>query len=418
MKSKIQTLKGFRDFLPQEKKARDFVMAKIVKVFEQFGFEPLETPTLEYASLLLGKYGDEADKLVYTFTDRGDRQVALKYDQTVPTARVLAQYQDQLPKLFRRYQIQNVYRADKPQKGRYREFTQCDIDIFGTTDPLSDSEILACTYKALKNIGFPTVKLTINFRPSLVNDFKSFATEKVSIPSILQSLDKLDKLSPDQVIEELANKGMDQDQASQCVNTIKIQVPEPEELALIRKYTTNLGVNNDDIVYNRNLVRGLDYYTGMIFEVIIPEFESGSCGGGGRYDQLIKQLDGPDIPAVGVAFGFDRIIQAANQLNLIPQDSSTTEVLVTVFDQSTLEASLKLATKLRQQGTNTQVYPQTDRLPEQLSYASQQNIPFVAIIGPDELSNQTVTIKNMASRDQQTLPQAQAVTFLTQSLSS
>src|SRR3989337_4262963 len=158
----LQTLKGFRDLLPAEKRARDFVTKKLVETFENFGFSPLETPTLEYASLLLGKYGKEADKLVYTFKDRGKREVGLRYDQTVPTARVLAQYQGKLPQYFRRYQIQNVFRAEKPQKGRYREFTQCDIDIFGSTSPIADAEIIACTYFAFQNVGYPQLKIYIN----------------------------------------------------------------------------------------------------------------------------------------------------------------------------------------------------------------------------------------------------------------
>lgn len=163
----LQTLKGFRDFLPEEKRNRNFVMEKIKETFEKFGFEPLETPTLEYSSLLLGKYGDEADKLVYTFEDRGGREIGLRYDQTVPTARVLAQYQNELPRYFRRYQMQNVFRADKPQKGRYREFTQCDIDIFGSTASTTDAEIVACTYEAFKNVGFDNLEIRFNDRQLL-----------------------------------------------------------------------------------------------------------------------------------------------------------------------------------------------------------------------------------------------------------
>lgn len=172
-----QNLKGFRDFLPEEKRCRDFVMEKIKQTFELFGFEPLETPTLEYSSVILGKYGQEADKMVYSFTDKGSRELSLRYDQTVPTARVLAQYQNKIPKYFRRYQIQNVFRSDKPQKGRFREFTQCDIDIFGSTSPLADAEIIACTYFSFKNIGFPNVILRLNDRQILFNVLKPYATE-------------------------------------------------------------------------------------------------------------------------------------------------------------------------------------------------------------------------------------------------
>src|SRR3990167_9010525 len=164
---KPQTLKGFRDFLPEEKRQRDFIAQKIKEVFELYGFEPLESPTLEFALILLGKYGKEADKLLYRFMDRGGREIALRYDQTVPTARILAQYQQQLPKYFRRYQIQNVFRADKPQKGRYREFTQCDVDIFNSTSAIADSEIIAASYFAFKNVGYPRINIIINDRQTL-----------------------------------------------------------------------------------------------------------------------------------------------------------------------------------------------------------------------------------------------------------
>src|SRR3990167_4500459 len=178
-KTVLQTLKGFRDFLPVEKRKRDYVTKKIIEIFERFGFEPLETPTLEYASLLLGKYGAEADKLVYSFKDRGDREVALRYDQTVPTARILAQYQQILPIYFRRYEIQNVFRADKPQQGRYREFTQCDIDIFNSTSPIADAEILATTYFAYKNVGYPKIKILINDRQTLFRYLEPFTNSNL-----------------------------------------------------------------------------------------------------------------------------------------------------------------------------------------------------------------------------------------------
>ena len=195
MNQTLQTLKGFRDFLPAEKRARDYVSAKIVKTFQRFGFEPLETPTLEYAELLLGKYGKEADQLVYSFKDRGDRNVALRYDQSVPTARVLAQYQNELGKGFRRYQIQNVFRADKPQKGRYREFCQCDADIFGVTSPLADAEILAVYAAIYQDLGFSNLTIKINDRKILFDTLTSYATDLVSVFSIIQSIDKLDRKS-------------------------------------------------------------------------------------------------------------------------------------------------------------------------------------------------------------------------------
>ncbi len=399
--TKLQTLKGFRDFLPQEKRKRDFVLEKIKQTFELFGFEPLETPTLEYADLLLGKYGKEADKLVYTFTDRGGRKVALRYDQTVPTARVLAQYKDKLPKYFRRYQIQNVFRADKPQKGRYREFLQCDIDIFNTTSPLSDAEIIACTYFVFKNLKFPTIQLKINDRQTLFDKLKQFSTSKVETLSIIQSIDKLDKKSQVEVINELVKKGLKKNQALKALQDIQSATPT-KNLQKIIQASQDLGVPPDSLVFTPTLARGLDYYTGMIFEVIIPEYPIGSFGGGGRYDKLINQLGGLDVPAVGISYGFGRIVEAVTELNLIPKTTSATKVLVTIFP-GYLTRSLNTADKLRKAGINIEVYLEENNLSKQLEYAIKKNIPFVLIIGPDEVKADKVTLKNMKTGDQQTI---------------
>jgi len=402
-----QTLKGFRDFLPAEKKKRDWVQKKITEVFDRFGFEPLETPTLEYADLLLGKYGDEADKLVYTFEDKGGRRVGLRYDQTVPTARVLGQYQNELPKYFRRYQIQNVFRADKPQKGRYREFTQCDIDIFGSTSSLSDAEILACTYQAFKNIGFTNITIKLNFRPNLIATIKPFITEAVSEFSIIQTIDKLGKLSTDAIVSELVSKGLSPDQAQAVLPTVTNQ-NIPSEIEVVTQQAQQLGVNS--ITFDPTLARGLDYYTGMIFEVIIPEFTVGSVGGGGRYDNLINDLTGTNIPAVGMAFGFDRTVEAAEELGLIPTDQSSTQVLVTIFNQT--QASLIAAKDLRLAGINTELYPAQDKLDKQLKYANKAGIPWVIVIGDQEAAENKVALKNMATGDQQTLSIDEAISQL------
>jgi histidyl-tRNA synthetase len=401
MTEMLQTLKGFRDFLPREMQARDFIIERVKETFKLFAFEPLETPTLEYASLLLGKYGEEADRLVYSFKDRGRRHVALRYDQTVPTARILAQYQQELPRYFRRYQIQNVFRADKPQKGRYREFTQCDIDIFGTTSPLADSEIVACTYFAFKNIGYPTIQIKINDRQTLFKTLKPFETEQVDVFSIIQSVDKLDKQSKEDVLQELLDKGLRTEKARQALEIIE-QTPVSENLREIIDATLNLGVPEEVLEYAPTLARGLDYYTGMIFEVFVPEYPVGSFAGGGRYDNLIEQLGGPNIPATGIAFGFDRMVEGAVELGLIPLSDSITQVLVTVFDEDTAPYSLKVANQLRQAGIRTEVYPELDKLGKQMKTADQKSVPFVVIAGPDEVSQNVVTIRDMKSGEQET----------------
>ncbi|MFC1653280.1 histidine--tRNA ligase [Patescibacteria group bacterium] len=411
MRKTPQTLKGFRDFLPEEKIRRDFVMGKVLEVFKKFGFEPLETPTLEYASLLLGKYGEEADKLVYTFKDQGDREIGLRYDQTVPTARVLAQYQGMLPKYFRRYQVQNVFRAEKPQKGRYREFTQCDIDIFGSTSPTSDAEIVACTYFAFENVGYPNIVIKINDRQVLLENLKPFEKDGVSTLSIIQSIDKLDKKSKDEVVSELIKKGLDQNDAKKAIESIE-NATISKNLQSIIDSSVSLGVPEENIRFTPELARGLDYYTGMIFEVIIPEYPVGSFGGGGRYDNLIEQLGGNKTPAVGIAFGFDRMVEAAQELELIPANNLGSQVLITLFPGYE-NKSLKAASKLRKAGIKTEVFTDPDKLGKQFKYANTRKIPYVLVIGEDEAKNNKVTLKNMDSGDQEVITLDDVISRLT-----
>jgi histidyl-tRNA synthetase len=409
MSSPLQTLKGFRDFLPQEKRERDFVIARLKTIFARFGFEPLETPTLEYASVLLGKYGQEADKLVYTFTDRGERQIGLRYDQTVPTARVLAQYQHQLPGHFRRYQIQNVFRADKPQKGRWREFTQCDIDIFGSTSPVADAEVLSCVYQAYSGLGLTDLRLEINHRATLIETLSPFATEAVNVMSLIQSVDKLDKLTETQVVEELVAKGLEAAPARSALAAIQA-APLSSALAEIFSHAISLGVPESALVYSPTIARGLDYYTGMIFEIKTPTYPAGSLGAGGRYDNLIQDLGGPSIPAVGMAFGFDRTVEALRELGLLPATQAAAQVLVTYFDDTTLRTSLEATQALRAAGITVTVYPQADKLPKQLKYAEASHIPWVVMIGSDEQAAGKIMLKNLATRSQESLPLAEAIT--------
>lgn len=401
-KNQPQLLKGFRDFLPVEKRTRDFVMGRIVEVFNRCGFDPIETPALEYRETIMGKYGDEADKLIYEFKDKGERDVALRYDQTVPTARVIANYRDRIAFPFRRYQTQNVFRADKPQKGRYREFTQCDIDIFGSTDPIADAEILACTYAAYKNIGFSNVILRVNDRAILMDTLQPFATKQVSVFSIIQSLDKLDKMSRDDVRGELENKGMEKERAAECMEAI-FQVEPSEKLQEILRLAEELGVERESLEFCSTIARGLDYYTGMIFEVRIPGYEVGSTGGGGRYDNLIGTLSSIDVPAVGMAFGFDRTVEAALQLGVIQPSRRENGVLVTVFDASMVNASAMLVSKLRAQGITAQLYPKLDQLSKQFKYADKKGIDRVVVLGPDEEKKGTYCYSNLVNgpRDQQ-----------------
>jgi histidyl-tRNA synthetase len=399
MNNQLQTLKGFRDFLPPEKRAREYVANKIKTVFELSGFAPIETPTLEYSALLLGKYGEEADKLIYSFTDKGDRQVGLRYDQTVPTARVLTQYQNELPKFFRRYQIQNVFRADKPQKGRFREFTQCDCDIYGVSSSIADAEIVSVFYRVYEALGIDSIVLEINDRATLLQTLSPFATGQVSVLSIIQTIDKLDKLSESDVIVELVRKGLTPDSAQGVLTNLQ-KAEMSDNLQQIVANCISLGVPRSALKWNPNLARGLDYYTGLIFEGKIPEYTVGSVGGGGRYDNLINELSGQDIPAVGFGIGFDRTVEAVQLLGKLPENLAQTQVLVMLMDEGTLDSALETATLLRSAGIATEIYPELEKLGKQFKLASQKQIPWVVVIGEAEQKQNKVALKNMATGEQ------------------
>lgn len=386
-KSKIQTLKGFRDFLPAEMRKRLYVINSLKKVFESFGFEPLETPALEYEEILLGKYGEEGDKLMYRFEDNGQRRVALRYDQTVPLARVAAQYPN-LPVPFKRYQIQPVWRAENTQKGRFREFLQCDIDIVGLSYLYADAEIVACVVKSLETLGFKDFKV-------LINDRKVF--EGVPVEAI-RILDKLKKIGRDGVLEQLKNSGID----SNLLEKFESQKPT-QTLETIFEALENLGVPKEKVEFSPTLARGLDYYTGMIIEAEIEGYTAGSVAGGGRYDNLIGMFSGNQIPAVGLAFGFDRILEAMDQFELFPKNLTTAKVLVTVFSKELGPESIKIANTLRKE-VNTELWlDKESKLEKQLKYADAKGIPYVVIIGPEEIKQGIVKLKNMVDKTQESL---------------
>lgn len=388
-----QTLKGFRDFLPQTMAIRSRVINILRGVFEKYGFSELQTPTLEYAEVLTGKYGQEAEKLMYLFKDPGGREVGLKYDMTVPLARVMAQYPN-LPKPFKRYQIQPAFRAENTQKGRYREFYQCDVDTIGTTSLLADAEILAIVSDALTALGFTEFKIRVNSRKILFGITKDL--------SVLQTIDKLDKKSIDEVKQELSQKGLKSDEIQNIFSCLDSAKPD-ENLQQVIELAQKLDAKN--VQFDPRLVRGLDYYTGAIFETFVTEPKIGSITGGGRYDNLIKSLGGPDLPAVGTTLGLDRICDVIEELNLWPDLSSTsTRVLVTIFSPELRDKSIELSTKLRKSGIAVETYPDDrTKLEKQLKYASQKGIPYVAIIGPEETSKNVIKLKDMQTGEQKEL---------------
>lgn len=379
-------------------------MGIIKNTFELFGFEPLETPALEYQEVLLGKYGTEADKLVYKFKDLGGRAVALRYDQTVPTARVLAQYYNRLPMPFRRYQIQPVWRAEKPQKGRFREIMQCDADIFGSASPLADAEIIALANSVFKNLGFKNFKIFINDRRILFELMNNAKIPEDLQLSVITTIDKLDRRTKEETETELIEKGLSKDTVARLFEQIDQSTPTENVTATIN-YSGFLGVEKDKLLFQARLARGLDYYTATIFEFKIDEYKAGSVAGGGRYDKLVEQLSGIPIAAVGIAFGVDRIIEAIDQLKLMPLQGLKSSVLVSVFDPSLAEMSAVLVQNLRENKIIAEIFPdETTKLAKQLKYADKKGIERLIVIGPDEVKKDTVVLKNLKTGRQVDVP--------------
>jgi histidyl-tRNA synthetase len=408
---KLQTLKGFRDFLPEEKRRRDFVLKKIKETFELFGFEPLETPALEYASVLLGKYGEEADKMVYTFKDRGGRKLALRYDQTVPLSRVLNQYLLNNPKLLRRYQIQPVWRADKPQKGRYREFLQCDGDIISNYTLFADAEILALFNAIYKNIGFKNLIIKVNDRQSLFSLLEKAGVNKTKLLIATRIIDKLEKKGEKEIEKEFIKSGFNKRTINNIFKLIK-KSPMSANLFNILETAKRLGVANETLQYEPTLARGLDYYTGLIFEGFLPNYKAGSVGGGGRYDKLIGQLTGFEIKAVGFGLGFDRTVEAAKQAKLIPQFTTNAKVFVIGIEKVGRTKSLEITTQLRNNNINTELMSEEADFNSQLGYAKKKGIPYALIIGSVEAKANQVTLKDMTTGKQQTLSLNQVINKL------
>ncbi len=416
-----QVLKGMRDILPARMILRQYVVGVLRDVFGRFGFEPLETPAIEYAETLEGKYGDEADKLIYSFEDRGGRRVGLRYDLTVPLARVVAMYPD-LVKPFKRYQIAPVWRAEKPQKGRYREFYQCDVDVVGSTSMLADAEVVAVADFALQQLGFTRYRTKLNDRKLL-----AALSEYAGVPgdatlAMYRAIDKLEKIGERAVREELDRAGIPADAVDRLFELIRLP-GEPAavfaalrgklagypkglegvgELEQIVTFLGQMGVPAERYEVDLAMVRGLDYYTGPIFETVVDEPKIGSICGGGRYDNLIGMFGSQTYPAVGISVGLERIIDVLEELELAKERArqTTTDVLVTVFSAETRAASLAVVSELRRLGIDAEVSLGLEKLPNQLRYASRKGIPFVAILGPDEVAQDRVVVKDMATGEQ------------------
>lgn len=388
-----QTLKGFRDFTPNQARKREYLRARIRDVFERYGFEPIETPALEYLETFTGNIGED-EKLFFKFEDQGGRKVALRYDQTVPTCRYVAQYRNDISFPFKRYQIQSVWRAEKPQKGRYREFLQCDADIFGYEGPEADAEVIALTIDLYQAFGFKDFTVKISDR-SIYKD----------VPyEVILAVDKIKKIGKDAVLTEIEKRGYSKEEAEKLLEGI-INAKPTETLNAIFKYLDNLGFSKDLYAFDSSIARSFNYSTGPIWEVVVKGYDAGSVLGGERYDKLVGRFSNQDVPGTGFAIGFDRTFEAMEALNLFPDTlQSTAQVLVTVFSPELLKESGKIASALRQKGIKTDLYtnPAT-KLDKQLKYADRKQIPYAIIAGPDEIKQKVVKVKNMKSGEQQTI---------------
>ena len=415
---KPRTLKGFRDFWGEELLNRKQVFKVFELIFQKYGYEPLETPALEYFDILMGKYGEE-EKLVYNFEDFGGRRVALKYDLTVPTSRVLAQYSDKLILPWKRYQMQPVWRADNTQKGRFREFYQCDADILGSPDMLADAEFITMGIEIIKTLGFKQFKVRLNNR-KILNAIAEYSGREDKFEDIVYAIDKWEKRSEEDTMKDLQNRGLSEAECEKVISCIKLG--ETDSLKALAKLEMILektkegkdGVNElidiinlvkepELVIYDPTIARGLSYYTGPVWEWNITEGGVGSIGGCGRYDKLIGSFLGRDIPATGGSFGVERILEVMKDRGMLTSKKLFAKVLVTVFDKTTAGKSIELCDYLRKNDISSFVYPQYKSIGKQLDYASKKGISFAVIIGPDEIKNDSYTIKDMSKGEQKTL---------------
>jgi histidyl-tRNA synthetase len=431
-----QPARGTRDFLPGDVRRREYVIGVVRDVYQRYGFEPLETPAFENIETLLGQYGEEGNKLIFKILKRGEHQasgeadLALRYDLTVPLARVVAQYQNELPKFFKRYQIQPVWRADRPAKGRFREFYQCDIDAIGSTSLVVEVELLAAVSEVMRRLGFSDFTVRLNHRRVL-----SALLEAAGIPEgrhgdALVAIDKLDKIGAEGVTRELAAKGIDADAAERCLLFMECGPAERPEATIGRLRGTLAGhlavvelatiaalaestPAADRVRIDPSLARGLSYYTGAIMEVSVPDL-AGSLGGGGRYDNLIGMFLGRDVPACGFSLGLERIIVVMTERNMFPASvaQGAVDVMVTIWNDDTRADALALAGELRHAGLRVDVYPEAEKLGKQFKYAAGRHVRFVAISGDDERARGEVAIKDLMTGDQQSVARAEAAQFI------
>ncbi len=443
--SKPSLARGTRDFGPEIMVKRSFIFEQIKKVYQKYGFLPLETPAIENLSVLMGKYGEEGDQLLFKILNSGDfakdltgddlekgskemlkkvSEKGLKYDLTVPFARYVVMNRHQLALPFKRYQIQPVWRADRPQKGRYREFYQCDADVVGTESLICEAEIVAMLHEVFENLGITEFVIKINNR-KILSGITEVIGAKGKETDLCVAIDKIDKIGKEKVEDELQERGFSVENISKLqplfaiteagdvnfeelrnwlINS-EIGLAGVQELEQIWQLTFALGLKNAKIAFDPSLARGLSYYTGAIFEVKALNVTIGSISGGGRYDNLTGTFGMPGLSGVGISLGVDRIYDVMEELKIFPEHlaHSSTKVMVTNFGEDTLPKSLEILAKLRAENVNAEIYPDTSKMKKQFEYADKKAIPFVLIVGSDEIKKGEYTLKNMLSGEQSSL---------------
>ena len=435
MAQKPSIPKGTRDFGQLEMARRNYIFDTIKSVFSFYGFQQIETPAMENLSTLMGKYGEEGDKLLFRIQNSGEKaalapEKGLRYDLTVPFARYVVQHREEISFPFKRFQIQPVWRADRPQKGRYREFYQCDVDVIGSDSLIGELELIQIVEEVYRRLGI-NVCLHINNRKILAGIAEVIGAPD-KIIDITVAIDKLDKIGIDAVNTELKERGLLEDQVSKLQPILNLSGTTLEKLTALKTILANSeiglkGVEEMEIVFDELsivncqlsieldlcLARGLNYYTGAIFEVKALDAQIGSITGGGRYDNLTGIFGLPNVSGVGISFGADRIYDVLTELDLFPKTlQSTTQILFAAFGDAELTYALKWAKELRQAGKAVEVYPEPAKMKKQMSYADAKQIPFVAIVGGDEMAQNKVMLKNMTTGEQKLVTLEELCTIL------
>ncbi|MDT5122787.1 MAG: histidyl-tRNA synthetase [Acidobacteriota bacterium] len=463
-RAQTQPARGMRDFLPSDVRRREYVIGIIKEVYERYGFEPLETPAVENIETLMGKYGEEGNQLIFKILKRGEHEktgeadLALRYDLTVPLARVVAEYKEKLPKFFKRYQIQPVWRADRPARGRFREFYQCDVDALGSRSMIIEAELCAAASDVLSKLGFSNFTIRLNHRQVLTGVLDAAGIPADKHADALVALDKLDKVGREGVAREFVERGLSPEGGARLLTFFEIlteldrragiiadeifdieggtqaealnravlgQLIEfigdheagargVDELRSIIEFAIANGVSNR-IKIDPSLARGLSYYTGAIMEINVPDL-AGSLGGGGRYDNLVGMFSGQDVPACGFSLGLERIIVVMTELNMFPPALVTApaDVMVAILDDASISYSLALANELRTAKLRVDVYPEVmkKKSGKAFFYANARKIPFVTVLGEFERESQTVGVRDMNMGEQKHFPRDQVVNII------